>query len=534
MRNGSYPLYPKKDIKDIKDMVGKRAQRQPAETAFSYMKKGQKINITSRELLEDIENLGTYFMVDGGVEGKHIAIIGENSYPWLLAFFAITCGGGVAVPIDKELPGERIKQLLVQSDCDAIVYSKNYRAVVEEAMEHSGKEFREYRMQDFELYKERGKNDILSGNDTYRTYQIPQEQMAVIAFTSGTTGDMKGVMLSHRNLIFDIISGCTCVEAEGTTFAVLPFHHMFGLVVCVLMCFAWDQEIFICSSLKRVTSDMEAAKPVITMMVPLFVETFYKQIMAEIRKQKKEKQLKIMMRISDGLLKLSIDVRKKLYASLRKPFGGELRHIVCGGAPSSLIYIQFFHSIGIEILDAYGITECSPGVASNRNRYYKPGSCGIIIPGCNVRIAEDGEVEIKGDNVFMGYYHREEETRKVLKDGWYQTGDLGYIDEDGFLYLTGRKKNLIICSNGENVSPEEIEQQLLQYPEICEVVVYQGERGITAEIFPEDTAADERRFREILGEINRGQPVYRQVVDLKIRAEEFEKNTSKKILRYKK
>jgi long-chain acyl-CoA synthetase len=284
-----------------------------------------------------------------------------------------------------------------------------------------------------------------------------------------------------------------------------------------------------------VQKDIQTSKPQTMFLVPLFVETFSHQIWDNARKNGKEKTLKIMMKISDFLLKLGIDIRGICFKSVQQAFGGNLQYIISGGAKLNVQYIKEFRSWGIEILNGYGTTECSPCVAVNRNFYHKDGTVGLPLPNLKVKINEDGEVLIKGTPVMLGYYKDEKSTSEVLKDGWYSTGDIGFLDNDGFLTLTGRKKNLIILSNGENISPEELETDLLQDRAVREVIVYEINGAITAEIYPSEAYINNNAyFATLRKSINKNRPLYKQIGKIVLRDTEFPKNTSGKIIRYNK
>lgn len=529
MKNKPYPLYDISPINDLKEMVKKRAKETPEAIAFSYSKgKDDVVNKTCAEFSDEIDAFGTY-LYSLGLKGKHIAILGENSYMWLMAFFAIVNGGMVAVPIDKDQQSKTIQELLVKSDCSTLIYSHSYQKTVQQI-----EGVTKLSMTDFCNYINIGVNIINCGNRDYINYEINPEMMSVIAFTSGTTGFSKGVMLSQKNIVADMNNGCRNFVLEGNVIAVLPFHHMFGLVVGTLMVFNYRQNIFICSSLKKLPTELKKSAPQTAFFVPLFVETFYKQIWNTARLEGKEKKLKTMMKISDLILSFGIDLRKKFFSQVRDAFGGKLEYILCGGAALDEKYIKAFRSWGVEILNAYGITECSPGIAVNRNYHHKDNSVGLAIPNCEIKTNDENEIFVRGDNVMLGYYNDEQSTSEVFSNGWYITGDLGYVDKDGFLFITGRKKNLIILSNGENVSPEEIENRLLLFDEIREVVVYSDCGIITAEIFPdEEYMSEQEHFNELVKTANREQPSYKQINKVKLRTVEFEKNSTKKILRHK-
>lgn len=529
MKNKPYPLYSLPIITDLKDMVRSRAKNTPNDVAFSYsVGKNKIVNKTCLELSNEIDAFGT-FLYEKDFRDKHIAIIGENSYEWIVAFLAIVNGGNVAVPIDKEQPAERIKQMLLQSDCEAVIVSKSYADLVEPLENISV-----FSMSDFSEYISAGKKAIDSGKIEYMDYRINIEKLAAIFFTSGTTGSSKGVMLSHKNITYNLCESRKYVNINGCVLSVLPFNHAFGLVIGVFSVYCFGSSVYINKSLKQMLNDIQKTKPFAVAFVPLFVETFYKNIMEKAQKCGKEKTLIRTAKISDFLLKKGIDIRRKLFKSVLDAFGGNLEYIICGGAPLDAKYVKVFRSWGINILNGYGITECSPVVSVNRNHYWRDGSVGQVLDRCNVKIADDGEILVKGDNVMLGYYKDEVSTNQVLIEGWYYTGDLGHIDQDGFLFITGRKKNLIILSNGENVSPEEIEVQIMQDEAVTEVILY-GDNGLlTAEIFPcEAYIGDQEYFDKLISQLNQNQPQYKQIRKVQLRDKEFEKNSTKKILRYK-
>lgn len=538
MKNRPYALYQLPQIYDLKDMILQKKKANPDKIAFSFSKAKNSISKTYADVYEDVYSLGTW-LYSKGFHRKHIAIIGENSYEWLVAFFAITCGGNVAVPIDKELPENEIARLLDKADVEVIFYSKSYREQIENVSSSLKKDVTAYCMSDMQKYIDIGKEELRLGKNLFLEYKIDRRQLCCIMFTSGTSGSSKGVMLSHENIAEDINGSCKLFVLKGNTIAVLPFHHAFGLIVAVFMVFNYGYTVYINRSLKAIHRDLQMAKPQTMFLVPLFVETFHKQIWMNAKKEGKEKLLHRMIKISDFLLKCGIDVRKKMFTSVRNAFGGEMVYIISGGASLGTQYVKEFRSFGIEILNGYGTTECSPCAAVNRNRYHKDGTVGVAVPGIDVKISASGEVLIKGPIVMQGYYKDDRATKEVLNDGWYKTGDLGYLDDEGFITLTGRCKNLIILSNGENVSQEELEADFLKYDEVQEVLVYEENGIIIAEIYPDEEyrkkIGDENlqeHFDKIRKEVNSKRPLYKQVGKVKLRESEFEKNTSKKILRY--
>lgn len=528
MRNKPYPLYEVPQIRDLKELLTCKERQMPERIAFTYSAGHSRIaEKTYHDFYCEVNALGTW-EYHKGFHGAHIAIIGENSYEWLLAFCSIVNGGNVAVPIDKELPKEEIMRLLYQADVNAVFCSKACRELVSDRGNMSV-----YFLSELGNYMEEGKQSVSEGDTEYRDYQIDRKRTCCIMFTSGTSGKSKGVMLSHESIAADIVGSCRLFRLEGNTIVVLPFHHAFGLVVGVLMLFHYGQTIFINKSLKTLLKDLQTARPQTMFLVPLFVETFSRQIWENARKEGRDKVLRRMMKISAFLLKFGIDIRKKCFASIHNVFGGKLQYIISGGAGIGQQYIREFRSWGIEVLNGYGTTECSPCAAVNRNHYHKDGTVGLPVPNAEVKIAEDGEVLIRGALVMNGYYKDAEATEKALKDGWYVTGDLGMLDQDGFLTLTGRKKNLIILSNGENVSPEELERDFEKDEAVREVMVYGHDGIMIAEIYPEDHYANNQDyFQGLMRQVNRSRPLYKQIGKVILRDTKFPKNTSKKIIRY--
>lgn len=539
MKNKPYDLYRLPLISDIRDMLIKKNKQMPENVAFMYPKGKNQLSKTYRELLHDVCSLGTW-LYNKNIRKKHIAVIGENSYEWLVCFFAIVCGENIVVPIDKDLPDKEIKRLLLNADVEVIFYSELYSETVQSVVNMMNNNITAYSIMFIEEFIDKGSSLLESGINSYMNYKLDCKQVCCIMFTSGTAGRSKGVMLSHENIAEDINAGCQMFALMGNTLVVLPFHHAFGLVVGVFVPFNYGYSIYINKSPKRFPKDMINVKPQAVAFVPLFVESLYKQIWLNAKKEKKDRKLKAFMKLSNILLKYKIDVRNIFFKSIKQVFGGKLEYIVCGGAPLGNQYIESFRSWGIEILNGYGTTECSPCIAVNRNLYHKDGTVGLVYPNIEVKVTDKSEILVKGPIIMQGYYKDLKSTKEVLEDGWYHTGDLGYLDKEGFLTLTGRCKNLIILSNGENVSPEELETDFLKYEEVQEVLVYEKDGIIIAEIYPDkeylnDKNEDEtvqEHFDKIRKEVNKSRPLYKQVSRVCLRDTEFEKNTSRKILRY--
>ena len=528
MKNKKYPYYDVlEDISDLKDLILTKASDSPDKIAFVYPCETGEMRKTYHDVKEDINAFGTW-MYKNKIKDKHVAIIGKNSYEWLVAFLACVNGGNVAVAIDKSLPANEISVLLKLADVDYALVTDQY---VEKVDTKLVKKVFDLGTFDTILYE--GRKLLRDKNNDFLTYQIIPDKTAAILFTSGTSGKSKGVELTNHNIAFELNRTCQLYKPSGNVLAILPFHHAFGLIVGIFMAVNYEEPIYINKSPKYVKKNLQDFKPQTIFMVPMFVEFFHKQIWAEIDKKGKTAATKGLMASTDLLLKTGVDVRKKTYSAIHKVFGGNLEYIICGGAALDPMYVKEFRSWGIEILNGYGTTECSPCTAVNRPFHHKDGSVGVPIPETEVRVSEEGEILFKGDHVMKGYYKDEEATNAVIIDGWYHTGDLGYVDEEGFITLTGRKKNLIILSNGENLSPEELEEDFSRDSAVREVLVYDENGKIVAEIYPEEDYLDNQEYFNALKEkINNKRPMFKRIAIVKLRNEEFIKNGSMKIVRY--
>ncbi len=528
MQNRPYPYCEATAIKDLKEMLAVKARTHKKETAFLYPLESGELRKTYRDLQADVNALGTW-MYHHKIRGKHVALVGENSYEWLVAFLASVNGGNVAVAIDRNLPEEEIVQLAKKADVDVAFVSAA-------AAKKCGRRVarKSYVLDRFDEFLREGRQCLKRGEEEFLRYEIKGDDTAAILFTSGTSGFSKGVELTNDNLAYEITRTSMLFDPQGGVLAVLPFHHAFGLVVGILMVINYGQPVYINKSLRRLREDMERFRPRTMFMVPAFVESFHRQIWAEISKKKMTHPIRGLMKSTDLILKSGVDVRKFAYGAIQKVFGGNLSYIICGGAPLDPMYVREFRSWGIEILNGYGATECSPCTAVNRAQYHRDGTVGVPVPGIEVKITEEGEVAFRGGLVMKGYYKDEEATKEVLIDGWYHTGDLGMIDGDGFITLTGRKKNLIILSNGENVSPEELEMNLTRDSAVKEALVYEEDGRIVAEVYPDEKRkGDAAYFEKLRNRVNKDRPPYKRIAQITLADHEFVKNTSMKILRHK-
>ena len=570
--NKNYPIYKTTFIDDMRALVEEAAQNFPECTAISYKenywdKEVKKVSFP--QWRDDVRNLGIA-LISNGLREEKIAIVGENSYGWCCSFFGVMAIGSVTVPVDKELPLDDIDGIITTTACKAVIFGKASEAKVKSLLENGGlktvetlisvapeSSIGETALGDRKLtslaeLQAHGAELYASGDNSYYDYKIDVNKLASIVFTSGTTGKGKGVMLSQANIGLDMTLGMYNFDITRKTLHVLPPHHTFGSTVNYVGHLSQGCEVYISSGIKHVSDEIREQQPTHLILVPAFLEVMNRKIWATARKDGKEGLLKAMMKVSDCLRKVGIDIRRKLFASVLSAFGGKLELVICGGAKLDEDIIRTFDSLGITILNGYGITECAPLISANRNKYQKPGSVGTPILACRVKIDSpdengEGEICVKGPNVMLGYFNNPEATAEVFdKDGFFHTGDYGKLDEEGWIYITGRKKNLIILSNGKNVYPEEIEADLQKVEGVCEVVVYAGESRvqkdkitIVAEIFPDADLLShkgvtdfQKYFEDQVKALNAKMPPYKAVKCVKLRDTEFQKNTSRKITRF--
>ncbi len=525
IQNRPYPYYDVPEISNLKQLVEYCAENYGNNIAFRYVKNNEEISITYKAFHEDVKALSTFF-INQGYNRRHIGIIGENCYEWIVSYFAIVNSNNVVVPFDKETPVVDLKVVYEKSDTATIIHTEAYS---EEAISTGcssllcTKKLREI--------IDSAKTSFDYQECIYENVSIDNNAMCSIVYTSGTTSEPKGVMLSHYNLAFDTICTSKNLLFPDSTVLMLPLHHTFGLVASVTMPMLRGASIFINNSMKNLLSDIAYAKPKFISCVPLVVETFYKTTLDKIKKSGKEEETNKLLEISQTLREMGYDVRRILFKDILDSFGGNLELLPVGGAALDKNCITFFDNIGIKIVTGYGISECSPVVSTLRNEHFDPMSVGCVHPGIDVRIVNN-EIQVKGPIVFNGYYKNEADTLKAFDGEWFKTGDLGKIEND-MLYITGRIKNLIILSNGKNVSAEELEAKLSgSIPEITEVIVYEKNDVIAAEIFIKDADFEIKKIVETkVFENNKTLPSFKHIGKVIFRDIEFPKTPTKKIKR---
>ena len=546
-----YKNYEVRPIENLKEMLYTSAATWPEKNAFLEKRDGVYEGITFNQYLLDVEGLGTELCARG-LLGKRVIVTGENCYAWALAYMTVICGLGVVIPVDKEIPPEEIANIANVSEADAVIYSAKYEDKIKKIEKPL----------DFICFDElaglcvAGREKINAGDRTYLDLEIDKNEMASLIFTSGTTGVSKGVMLSHHNITFNLTEMCQMIYIgpEDTFLSVLPLHHAYECT-CGFLCQIYrGSTIAYCEGLRYIMKNMKEVHPTMILCVPLLIETMYHKIWANIRKNGMEKMVKKALAASNASRKIGIDLRKKLFSEIHETFGGKLRMMIAGGAAVDPDILKGLRDFGILAVQGYGLTECAPLAAVNRDKFYCDSSAGLATPNATLEIvdaAEDGtgDIRFKGENIMLGYYKAPELTAEVIVDGWLYTGDLGFIDKDGFLHITGRRKNVIVTANGKNIFPEELETYLSRNPYVLESVVVgvPDETGrdydIVAMILPDRERLDEEnpdgyseelvreKLTEAVKQANSMVQQYKRIKKFLVRSEEFPKNTSKKIKR---
>ena len=544
------------EVTNFKEMIERSAQIYKTRTAFKLKNKdGEIYSKTYEEVKNDIYALGTE-LIENGLTNKRIAVIGKNSYKWAISYLASSIVG-VVVPIDKELHSDDVINFMNVAECECILGDgKNLKTITENIEKLNNKKtiFVDFE-KSFEHYLEAGKTLLEKGNTKFEEIKINPDEMKILLFTSGTTGNAKGVCLSQKNICSNISSiyGIVKVKRSDLFFSILPLHHTYECTIGFLLPLYSGASICYCDGLRYISKNMLEYHPSVILCVPLLLESMYKKIMKSLKKSLPEKYTK------DGenpIDKLPFILRKIVSRKVKNTLGGRLRVFIVGAAAVNPEIANTFDKLKLNSLQGYGLTECAPLVAGNTDFFKRNDSAGLPIPTVEYKIDNPnqegvGEIIVKGPNVMLGYYNMPEETEKVLKDGWFHTGDLGKIDENGFLYITGRCKSVIVTKNGKNIYPEEIESYLNESPLISESLVIgthkenDDETYVNAQIFPNKEAITEylkgtvptkeeikKVISDVIANVNSKIPNYKHIKDFAIRDSEFEKTTTQKVKRY--
>ena len=545
------PLYYVRPITDLRDMVKGSAELYGEKAAFMEKRDGKYQPISYNQYWEDIKAFGTKIK-DMGLAGERIAVIGEASYHWALTYLTVLCGGDVIVPLDKELPKEELKNLIEIANVKMIVYSEKVKTIDDDIeVEHKVKMGAE-----LEALVEEGRVLLENGDNTYVDAEIDVEKMSILLFTSGTTGMAKGVMHSHKTICANLMAMPTMVQlkTDDVFLSVLPIHHTYECT-CGFLCPIHNGcTIAFSEGLRHIPKNLKEAKATIVLGVPLLLETMYRKINKTIENGGKRKTVDTALKITGFASKIGIDLRRKLFKQIHESFGGKLRLFISGAAAIDPEAAKGLRDLGFAVLQGYGLTECAPIATLNRDIHFKDDSAGLPLPGDEIKIENPneegvGEILIKGPNLMLGYYNAPELTTEAIVDGWYHSGDLGYIDEESFLHITGRKKDVIITKNGKNVFPEEIESYINRSPYVSESMVMGIEKGddiaIRAQVIIADEEVEAKLGKDyseeslialIKGEItnvNETLQGYKRVTSFSIRKRPFEKTTTHKIKRFK-
>ena len=554
-----------KERNNIKEIIYDSAKKYSDKIAF-VIKHQEKTkvnyeNITYKRLLEDINKLGTS-LYKLGMKGKRIAVIGKNRYEWVVAHLANLLGSIVSVPLDKDLQYDELENSLIRSKAECIVFDEKQEPMIAELKKNNKTQLKEFIcMSQIDGYKsvqeliEQGAELINNGEKEYIDNKINDNEMNILLFTSGTTSKSKAVMLSQKNIASNIYA-MLCVEDirdTDTNIAFLPFHHIFGSTCIIVMLAAGVRTVFT-DGLRYIKQNLQEYKVTIFVGVPILIEAMYKTIMKEVEKQGKTKVIKIAEKISNALRVIKIDIRRKIFKQIIDALGGELRFVISGGAPADPLISKGFNNLGIKTVQGYGLTETSPVIAAEDDYHMRSGSVGIPMKNDIIEIVNKdengiGEIRVKGPNVMLGYYEMPEETERVLKDGWFYTGDLGYIDKDGYLFITGRNKNMIVLKNGKKIFPEELETLINRIDLVEECMVFgmpdkndKNDVKLSVKVVYNKEVAKEKYkdksedelydiiWKEIK-ELNKTFPRYKHIQSLILSSEELIKTTTKKIKR---
>lgn len=570
MKKLNSEVYKVDDVNDFRELLNRSAKKYPDHVAYEFKenlgKKDQKIvKKTYKEVKEEVEALGSS-LLNFGLEGKKIALIGNNRYEWCESYFAVTTSNMVVVPLDKALPNGEIKSLIERSKADAVIYENKYSEVFEEIKGSGNSSLKFYINMDlkndengilsFRKLVDDGKKLIKNKKSKYQKIKIDNTKMSVLIFTSGTTNTAKGVMLSQKNITSNIASMARMSKMydNDVLLSFLPLHHTFECTITFLYGWYSGATVAFCDGLKYIAKNLEEYKISVFVAVPLVLETIYKKIQKGIRDQGKEKLVNMMSKLANFLLIFHIDIRRKVFKSVLDQLGGNLRIAYFGAASMDKKVIEGYNNFGIDTVQGYGLTETSPLIAAETDKEHCPGSVGMAPFNVQLKLEDVdengvGEIVAKGPNIMLGYYENLEATAAVMKDGWFHTGDLGRFNKDGYLFIAGRKKEVIVLKNGENVFPSDIEFLVNKLHYVKESILFPRENtkgeialgikivydpDLIKEMFDDKT---EEEYKDLIWEdikvINQELSVFKRIKELIITTEPLEKTTTQKVKRFK-
>ena len=548
-----------KEVTNFRELV-KRYEEFEELTAFKYKEKGEIKEISYKKFVEDIKKAAEKVIAS---DAKRVAVIGNNRYEWVVTYLGVTTAGKVIVPLDKALTNKEIEKLLKRSEVDVVVYDEKYEEAIDEAIAEGCNIKHKICMDNIEKdgvlkYEDMlkaGEEIIKSGKSQYNNVKLHENEMYVMLFTSGTTNEPKAVMLSQENI-------CKNVSAYQYNFKIyptdtllsfLPIHHTFECSITILYGTYCGATIAFCEGLRYIADNLKEFKVSVFVAVPLVLETMAKKIQKAIASSGKAGLIKKMTKLSHGLLKCKIDVRKKLFKPVLKQFDEYLRVVLYGAAPMDKVTIEWYNDLGIELIQGYGLTESSPVVTAEASDKKRPGSIGIPLKNVQVKINNPdkggvGEIMAKGPNIMLGYYENEEATKKALENGWLHTGDFGYIDKDGFVFVTGRQSDIIVLRNGKNIYPQELEFLINKLPYVEENMVYARNKSKTDTVLCAKIVYNKDNIKEHFGEktkekynklvwediknINKDLPTFKHIKEIILTDEPLEKTTTQKVKRF--